>query len=50
MKNFKATFKTDSGNDDFIVFSAIDEKDAKTKADKFLSFLKNKVYNIEEIV
>lgn len=50
MKNFKAIFKTDSNNDDFIVFSAIDEKEAKTKADKFLSFLKNKIYNLVEIV
>lgn len=50
MKSFKATFKTDSNNDDFIVFNAIDEKDAKTKAEKFLNFLKNKIYNLSEIV
>jgi hypothetical protein len=50
MKQFKINFTTDVGNPDYIILQEIDEESAKKKADKFLSFLKNKKFDVEEVL
>ncbi len=50
MQRFKINFTNDAENQDYLILEEIDKEAAKKKAEKFLNHLKNKKFDVEEIV